>query len=204
MLVLRGVLRGEHNRAAALVDLAKGLGQPVPSSPSSELVDVLRPKRAEEARTRSLSASHGLGPFPFHTDAAHWSVPSRFVLLCCDEPEPSPTAVKRFPENLSKSDSELVRRAVFRFSGGAQGFYSSILDSTRPFIRFDEGCMVPASALAKEALAIVRARLDRSASLEHRWEVGDVLVIDNWSVLHARTGEQSSPLRKLLRIQVRQ
>lgn len=52
--------------------LARHLGIPRPSRNDGELIDELRPISASQAKRPSLSAIHGVGAFPLHTDTAYW------------------------------------------------------------------------------------------------------------------------------------
>jgi hypothetical protein len=49
-------------------------------------VSVLRPTAAEEAHPRSLSAIHGLGEQPMHTDGAHLREPPDYLVFHADRP----------------------------------------------------------------------------------------------------------------------
>jgi len=54
-------------------------------------VSVLRPTAAEEAHPRSLSAIHGLGEQPMHTDGAHLREPPDYLVFHAERPNRTPT-----------------------------------------------------------------------------------------------------------------
>lgn len=72
------------------------------------------------------------------------------------------------------------------------------------FIRFDVGCMVPRGAESEASANLIARRASQVGFTLVHWRTGDVLVWDNWNVLHGRglgVSEASSD-RKLLRVSV--
>ena len=53
-------------------------------------------------------------------------------------------------------------------------------------IRYDRDCMRPALPAFSQAQNLLVRELGRAERVEIRWEVGDLLVIDNHRILHAR------------------
>jgi hypothetical protein len=91
------------------------------------------------------------------------------------------------PTALTSGKWSTVRDGVFLVSNGSHSFYSSILSPGRPFIRFDMACMRPTDAQACEAERAFSDYLNQTERVEIAWESGDIVVIDNWRVLHGRT-----------------
>jgi alpha-ketoglutarate-dependent taurine dioxygenase len=186
--------------------IARQLGEMIPSR-NEKHVELLAPTEESSAHSRSLSATHGRGSFPMHTDGAHWIQPPRFVVLVCVSPgtRPVPTTLLRF-RDLAVSTDERVRLEAtpFLVRNGRRSFYSTICSASRPFIRFDEGCMFPQDTAGQEILRVVGHRSRETAFVPIDWRTGDFLVLDNWNVLHGRgLGDtEASPNRKLLRVSV--
>lgn len=72
------------------------------------------------------------------------------------------------------------------YPGESRGFYTTILDKDREFIRFDSGCMKPVDDFGAAARTVVEEKLKYTARHDVTWRIGDVLVLDNWRILHAR------------------
>jgi alpha-ketoglutarate-dependent taurine dioxygenase len=198
---------GDHDLQLLAERIARQLGEPIASRRNSP-VEPLAPSDTSSARSRSLSAIHGRGSFPIHTDGAHQLQPPRFIVLICVSPgsSPVPTTLIRFQDLAVSKDERVHLEAIpFLVRNGRQSFYSTICGATRPFIRFDEGCMVPQDNAGRELLKAVAQHSREAKSLSVDWRPGDLIVFDNWTVLHGRGfGDTKVSLdRKLLRVGVR-
>jgi hypothetical protein len=186
--------------------IARLLGHPV-GGRAGRIIEALAPQKQASAKPRSLSVTHGLGAFPMHTDGAHRLQPPRFVVLVCASPgaSPVPTTLTRCRDlRISASDRARLEAAPFLIRNGRRSFYSTICGRSRPFIRYDAGCMVPQDAQSGAAFHLVAKRARDAGPALVSWRTGDVLVIDNWDVLHGRGlgSAEASPDRKLLRVSV--
>jgi alpha-ketoglutarate-dependent taurine dioxygenase len=188
---------------------AAELGEPVPTRSGGPVVDELSPVDPSAARKRSLSAVHGVGAFPFHTDGAHHRLPPRWVVMRCAEPGGDrPTLLvdgAQLP--LHRRHWRTVERAVWWVHSGMRSFPASIVGRSPRgrFLRYDRGCMAPAHPVFAEAAHMLEAAIGATTHLPLSWKVNDVVVFDNWRVLHAR-GSTSLPdtsVRLLERILVR-
>jgi hypothetical protein len=192
--------------AVETLDLAQLLGEPI-AGRGGAIIEALAPSHVEAARTNSLSMEHGLGIFPLHIDGSHRAQPPRFVILACVRPgfSPAPTVLVHFRDlRLSDAEQRKCETAVFLIRNGKRSFYSTILDRSRPFIRFDQSCMKPASLESREAMKTITLRA-KDCLTAINWHAADILVIDNWRVLHGR-GVYSSMVstdRKILRVSIR-
>jgi alpha-ketoglutarate-dependent taurine dioxygenase len=191
----------EHGTISTQIDfIAQSLATPV-AGRKRRMIEELAPTRREDAESRSLSAIHGLSCFPLHTDGAHLIEPPRFIVLACVNPGSTsvPTVLARF-RDLGVDG----KAGVYLVRNGRRSFYSSIRDPSRPFIRFDQGCMTPIDDHARRTMDAIA---DSGASIEQTaiyWRKGDVLILDNWSMLHGRGLPTSSvsPDRRILRTSV--
>jgi hypothetical protein len=124
--------------------------------------------------------------------------PPRFIVLACVNPGSTsiPTVLTRF------RDLGIDGKAgVYLVRNGRRSFYSSIRDSSRPFIRFDQGCMTPIDDYARHTMDAIA---DTGARIEQTARKGDVLILDNWNMLHRRglPTSSASPDRLILRASV--
>jgi alpha-ketoglutarate-dependent taurine dioxygenase len=183
-------------------DIARLLGEIVPGR-DRQLIERVVPRQLSEAFSGSLSSVYGLKQLPLHTDTAHWPTPCRFLILACLEvgPLPVPTdLLDSYRMTLSDDNVAACRRAPFLVRNGKRSFYSSIVDEDRQFMRFDRGCMTPCCKQGRTVLEAFDPR--RHAPASHEWKRGDILVINNWRVLHGRGGERTAPGRVLLRAMI--
>lgn len=139
----------------------------------------LRPMDQTRAPLRTLSAVHGLGAQPLHTDGAHLKQMPDVIVLHA----PSPTETATIVWNLGRKFPSSLRSGVFTVHGNAGGFLAHALANQR--LRFDPVCMSPADNLAKEAMAFFDGVRDDAYC--HHWSQSDTLLfIDNTMSLHAR------------------
>jgi len=192
-----------------MLQLARSLGIPLPSRPASPLIDPLRPVSRSQAHPFSLSAQHGAGAFPLHTDTAHWRTPARYVLLRAVGVHNDSRATLLLDSRslpLEAADHCLLKRAVFAVRNGRSSFFSTILPEDERFLRFDRGCMSPRTPSARHALCIIAAAEASCSPVEINWAANRTLVLDNWRLLHGRCdgGRPNKDDRLLQRVLVAQ
>lgn len=197
----------ESELRVQLLDLARWLGVPVETRPRGGLFDELSPTIEANARLRSLSRQHDLGEFPLHIDTAHWLIPCRYIILACVSPgigNRSTLLLDTQNIQLSGTQRTLLRSAPLRVRNGRNSFFSTILSNSRPFVRFDPGCMTASTPDGIEALRVF-TRDNWAQRIDHlHWEEGVVLVLDNWRMLHGRgKATAHDHNRKLLRLSIR-
>jgi hypothetical protein len=83
---------------------------------------------------------------------------------------------------------------------GRRSFCSTVLPADRAFLRYDPGCIEAADERGRRALGLVEQRLAQGLPDTHPWRRGDILIIDNWRILHARGPSDHSSGRQLARI----
>lgn len=185
---------------ADLLSIVSSLGRILPGR-NGLPVEVVMPETVESARPNSLSSRFGLAPLPLHSDTAHWSLPCRVLALACVDPGPTPTPTLLLDSRattLTKSERIACKSAVFAIRNGRSSFYGSIIESGRPFIRLDPGCMMPMSSDGEFALEAFGLERQANSLERHEWEVGTILVIDNWRYLHARGFDTSTDRGRVL------
>jgi hypothetical protein len=195
-----------HDIRTASETIARRLGNPIKGR-AGETIESLKPTVQARANAKSLSVVHGVGTFPMHTDGAHQLQPPRYVVLVCASPgkSPVPTTLIRFRDlQVSASERAQFEATPFLVRNGKRSFYSTICSRSRPFIRFDAGCMMPQGSESEGSLKLIAHRASEIGLTYVHWQTGDVLVIDNWTVLHGRGHgiSEASIDRKLLRVSV--
>lgn len=139
----------------------------------------LRPMHQTQAPSRTLSAVHGLGPQPLHTDGAHLKKMPDIIVLHASSPAKTATVVWKLGWEYPSS----LRSGVFTVQGNEGAFLAHAFANER--LRFDPVCMSPADHLAKEAKVFLES--GRSEAHTHNWSQGGTLLfIDNKKALHAR------------------
>lgn len=188
--------------------IAHSLGVPVGDVRTPEPIRLIRPQPTETAKRNTLSSRHGMGAFPFHTDAAYWPTPARYILFHCVNPGAGgrPTLLIdprawSWPERerrwLYNEVWRVTARRPFHCTIGSQGE-----DGLR--VRFDEACMTPVTSGATELLHLLQEAITTSRVVSIRWRQGDLLIVDNMRLLHARgSASQSDEDRVLARVLIR-
>ncbi|MGY5884973.1 hypothetical protein [Modestobacter lacusdianchii] len=106
-------------------------------------VSVLRPTAAEDAHPRSLSAIHGLGEQPLHTDGAHLQAPPDIVILHAAEPNGTPTLLWSEASTATNPAYPRIARppclagGIFVVASGSTRFLASAYDPRG--YRYDRG-----------------------------------------------------------------
>jgi hypothetical protein len=192
--------------AEAILRIVNSLGNVV-AGRGGALIEGLSPRRSKNARSASLSRKFGCGPLPLHCDTAHWLVPCRYIVLGCaatGRVEAPTVLLDTVAVRLSDEERLLSRSASFVVRNGRRSFYASLIDNQRSFVRLDPGCMEPVTDASIEAMTLYRYESQHSKTVAFHWKAGDVLVIDNWRVLHGRGNRSTAdPSRRILRAYVR-
>ena len=161
-----------------LLALARRLGTVV-SGRGNKSVEPIVPRDTHSAEVRSLSAVYGLGELPMHIDMAHHVRPARYLLIGCVCPGQS-VAQTRLLETgelaFTSSELSLLSSAPIFVRSGKRSFYSTILDQSRPFWRYDPGCMEPIDSRGEKALAVMNRVVSRAHPTTHTWSAGEVLL----------------------------
>ncbi|MGY4503782.1 hypothetical protein ACVWYH_007739 [Bradyrhizobium sp. GM24.11] len=165
--------------------------------------EIVRPQTSDEAHPRSLSARYGLSALPFHAELSHRPRPCRYLLLGCIDPG-SPSAVTMLLDwrtlGFSPEELHLLESAPILVRAGRCPFYSTLLPPDRAFLRYDPGCLEAVDQRGKAVLRLIVYRLARGSPKTHEWRRGDILIIDNWRVLHGRGPSEFDSGRRLARL----
>lgn len=191
-------IEGDIDRFQAV---CQKFGRVRPARPGRHPVEILSPKSCREARPQSLSALHGLGEFPAHTDCAHWPTPPRLLVMYCKGNDACRSTLLYDWQNIVAhlTEPSTIFREVFLIKSGRHSFYDSIAARHRKFVRFDRGCMYPTTPRSARVLGEVRRALSLAEPQEIAWSPGATLFVDNWRVLHARGIADQSAERLLYR-----
>jgi hypothetical protein len=167
------------------------------------LEEVVGPQKPADAHPRSLSARYGLSALPFHAELSHRPRPCRYLLLGCLDPG-SPSAatmlLDRRTLDFSPQELRLLEGAPILVRTGRRSFYSTILSPDRAFLRYDPNCLEAVDERGRAALRLVEHRLASGSPEAHQWRQGDILIIDNWRVLHGRGSSDRGSGRRLARV----
>ena len=167
------------------------------------LDEVIQPQASDDAHPRSLSAQYGLNTLPLHVELGHRPRPCRYLLLGCIDPG-SPRAVTMLLDwrtlGFSPEELHLLEGAPIFVRTGRRSFYSTILSADRAYLRYDPGCLEAVDERGRTALRLLEQRLAVGFPEIHEWRRGDILIIDNWRVLHGRGPSGHGSGRRLARI----
>lgn len=178
----------------------------VPLALSSEgPVHLLIPAPKEERSPNTYSGIHGLGAFPLHTDLAHHRLPPRYFMLRCNAPDGCVgTTLADSADIIASVGASLLSRALVQPRRRRNGIRPllRLFDPAIRLFRWDSEFVRPASDAGKQAVLAVSEALRRQHVTEIRLgSPGDLVVIDNWRMLHGRTAVPlSSRGRRIARV----
>ena len=155
-----------------------------------------------KANPRSQSAAHGLDILPLHAELCHRPIPCRYVVLGCVDPGKSCSATTTLDWRTLRFTSDemaLLKGAPLLVRNGRKSFYSTAIPSDERFFRYDGECIEAVDVRGRAALAAIHTRLSLVAPAAHRLQRGDILVIDNWRILHGREAVPEHSGRRLTR-----
>jgi hypothetical protein len=185
--------------------VASLLGTPVAGRGKAK-IESISPRDQAGSRPSTLSRRFGYAALPLHSDTAHWTTPCRYVVLACAKPgriETPTVLLDTKALTLTDDDRALAQSACFMVRNGRRSFYASIMNRSLSLIRIDPGCMEPLDESAAVAMNIFSYEKCRHQTIEFHWKTGDVLIIDNWRLLHGRGNSTAAdPDRHLVRIYV--
>lgn len=198
------LLKSENSSETCLAEiiysLAMSLGSLAPGR-TGESIERLVPYDRDAARPPSLSAIHGLAPFPLHTDTAYWYRPARYIILGCSAVGDWAVPTILFDHEqlpiLNESKS-LLQSAPFKIANGRRSFYAPILDRNLAFFRYDRDCMAPATPSASQIVHELSRQLSPEGTYQHFWQAGDIMIVDNWRLLHGRGTDAQVPKNRVL------
>jgi L-asparagine oxygenase len=189
----------EWRPASNTLEVAGSLGNVVdiasimPSGRVSK-VQTLVPRKPSEAPPNRYSGAFGFGPFPLHTDLAHWALPPRYFMLRCIQGSPSvlTTLLPRLAFEAIVGRTNL-RRAIVRPRRAEPGRALCAIpllfgNGNVTGVRWDPMFIVPMNEAAQRvAAAMQRESVDGTKTVQVALSrPGDTLVVDNWSCLHGR------------------
>jgi hypothetical protein len=165
--------------------------------------EMVRPQTPIRAHPRSLSSRYGLGALPFHVELSHRPRPCRYLLLGCLDAGTSnaaTTLVDWRTFGFTSDELGLLEDAPILVRTGRRSFYSTVLPRDHSFLRYDPACVEAVDKRGHSALRLLEQRLSIGSPHVHRWCQGDVLIIDNWRILHGRGPSDHDTDRCLARI----
>lgn len=175
---------------AHLINVATQLGVPVAARRKKSPLEVLTPVGWDKAKPSSPSRMFGLGALPLHTDTAHWIQPCRYIVLGCASPGlcgRRTVLADCSALGFSTGARQLLRDSQFRVLNGRKSFFAPVIGPDYTFFRFDKACMVPTDARSRAALEAMDRAISDLPSEQIDWTEGQVVIIDNWRILHGRT-----------------
>lgn len=169
--------------------VAAHLGQPI-AAWDGPIVHELVPRA--DAAPNSYSGIFGLGRFPFHTDLAHWRVPPRYIVLRCVRGYADVTTQLVDGAAIAAQVGPIeMRRALVTPRRPSLGRFDMLRLSQREVsadvLRWDEVFLKPASRVGERVFVRVRSCIEDALPAPIALvDPGDVAIIDNWRMLHAR------------------
>jgi L-asparagine oxygenase len=184
----------EWDPEESLEDLAKVLGLMLREH------RLLAPR--ETGGRPSLSARHGLGAFPWHTDGAQRVRTPRWLLMRSHGEPKTPTLLLDGTALATNGGITAELAAASWLVQGTPPFYAPVIAPNGEALRWNPDLMSPRGSRGAVADKRWRLLLAAAEANRHQWRSGETLILDNWRLLHARPPiTADDPERQLERIQ---
>lgn len=187
-----------------LLDFAVNIGVVVPGD-RGEMVQNLPARDKGEGPTGCFSYVVGYNSFPWHVDTAYWIVPVHYLLLASELSSPCATVYQDFEYIKSMIDDfdYLMSRAVFLLDiPGRKRYISPCFEvgGVKGY-RLDFHIFRAVNEDAKILQDKVGKLLDHNYN-RHVWSGKELVIIDNWRMIHAREDAHNDTKRLLKRIYI--
>lgn len=180
-------------QAAHLIGIAVEIESFLPATGIPN-VQLLSPKRQENAPANHYSGSFGLEEFPLHSDLAHWSIPPRYFVLRCLHGSPTAyTNLLPVSSIFSAIPEQYMRKAVFIPRKRSPAGHCCPLpmwfrQKRDTGVRWDSLFLTPLNSSAKKVAHVFSTeKWSNSLKAVNLLEPGDTLIVDNWHMLHGRS-----------------
>lgn len=190
-----------------LINFSRQFGEILPDD-NGNSIQYLKPKSNLTGVKDSLSFNFGYSKFPFHTDTAYWSLPARYLVLTSEKVSNCSTYL--FDLNLifnecNAKDLLDLKKSVFLLKTFAfQKFTTLVIQEKETIgIRYDPNIMFPINNSSKRAIKLINCSLEKLRSIEIEWTGENIIVLDNWRIMHSRGDTSNDKERLLKRIYLR-
>lgn len=189
-----------------LTFLANELGYIIADDNGSK-IQYLQPKLTGQGIKDSFSFKYGLDEFPYHTDTAFWAKPAKLILMTTELPSSCNTIlidIKGLLNSLTESELIVFQNSVFTLKTPSQiKFVSVIQREKEEFIfRYDPNIMTPFNSNAKKCDEIIKQYIEEAKAIQVQWTGKNILVLNNWRMVHKRSECKNEPKRILKRIYI--
>ncbi len=177
-----------------LLSLAFSFGKPVPNKRDQKIIQEIQPETTKLSNPNTLSSRYGLSAFPYHTETAYRRTPIHYLILYCQHPGSGdrPTQLIDFSKiQFSMKEEKILKSEVWKVVQVLRPFLVTIFKPDA-YVRFDMDCMKPVNECHKEAAQIIHSKLSTTDEININWEANDLLIVDNFRMLHAR-GQANKP-----------
>lgn len=188
----------------SLLKIASLFGAVVPGD-RGVLVQPLLAQEKGKGSFGSFTYKVGYDAFPWHTDTAYWENPVRYLMLTSEKSSPCATLARSF-ESLAKYIDDfnyLAERSVYLLNiPGKRRLLTPVIKKHGEMgFRFDFHIYKP---MNEEAKILSSLMLDQLSKESQRivWTGNNVLVLDNWRLIHAREDASQDKNRSLKRIYI--
>lgn len=180
-----------YRRGTPTHDIANSLGEI--STVGSRGPVELRPTRQADSEPTSYSGLYGRRRFPFHTDLAHWRRPPRYILLRCKVGSEVATTDLidgfRIISEIHEPRLQLAQVQPRRPIKGRLPLLRLYSQGPSHLVRWDEVFIVPANESGRVCCEAFRNKISLASRTSFSLvDEADTLLIDNWRMLHSRSG----------------
>jgi L-asparagine oxygenase len=196
-----GELLSQQLPLGSLLDFASTIGTPF-SAPGMPAVHTLSPRAMGGTGDNHYTGNYGRGAFPFHTDLANWHVPPRYILFRCLVADVHVTTHLVLWDDIEETvgvDTVKQARVMPRRRVGNRRFRLRLRQG--PIRRWDPLFLVPANDDARKFKRFMDHLVPQEVGSTVQFErPGDLLLLDNWTMMHSRSEAPAGSQRCIERV----
>ncbi|XPV68804.1 MAG: TauD/TfdA family dioxygenase [Halarcobacter sp.] len=175
-----------------LLKFAYKIGKPIPILPDEPKLGLVGARSLSSNLSSNEYATIYKENIPFHTDAAYYKIPPKYLILRLKKTSLSNrnTTVKKLFTNLSQEIVDILSKSLWKVrSPNGRYFIGKIIERRNNdfFIRYDSNSMVPYFKKNQYSREVLEGVLDKIQTFEITWEPEKIVILNNWKVLHGNS-----------------
>lgn len=175
-----------------LLSFAQRIGKPTPILPNEPELGLVGGRVKEDNLSIKEYASIYKKNIPFHTDAAFYKLPPKYLILKLKQTSQSnrTTTIKKIFTGIDKYSFNIFNKSLWKIRTPQGGFFiGKIMEKVNKdyFFRYDQNSMEPYFRKNIQTKYLLNSIIDNLQLYQIHWEPEQVVIVNNWKVFHGNS-----------------